>query len=302
MSSSQELLHTKVADLRQLLQKSSNEDKVGPLVTALLAGKVDSHARMLADLANTLKKWEEIIGNKPEHRIYVAERIDKIEQDVLGLQQLIQSSPQKDIATKADVHRLGARLTEASELSHSKTHDFEECLQLIRARIEGLTRAANEVAEFKRATENTIASVLRDVHKWKGAVEKVTSDTPILKRVVGNVNRAMELLDQTSDGAGNVRLSLTAIGYQQDTHNNLARGRLAESELERSGIHSDPPHNSSASQSHLKTQNPNPRDRSAVTDFIATYESWKSVYKSRKPNSDAGFIEKFLKTLNLHSL
>ncbi|KAI1299163.1 hypothetical protein F5Y03DRAFT_253277 [Xylaria venustula] len=293
MSSSQDLLHTKVADLRQLLQNPSNEDKVGPLVTALLAGKVDIHARMLADLAHDLKECRKIIGN-PEHRICVTERIDKIEQDMLGLQQFIQSSTEKDIATEADVHELNARLTEASRLNHSKADDHEKCLEIMRARMEGLERTVAEFAEFTRAKENAIASVRHDVYQLRDAVEKVTFDTPMLKPVTECVCRAMKFLDQVSDHAGDVKLSLTTIGNQQEI---LAGGRLAESEpVTDSRIL----HNLSSSQGYLKPQNPNPRDRSAVTEFVTTYEDWRSVYKSQKPSSDSGFIENFLKALNLH--
>ncbi len=238
----------KINTLRTLLQEPSNGDRVGPLVTALLARDVDIHAKMLTDLGNRVKQIGETLGNDSEHTGRIAERIHNIEQDAMSLRQLIQASEQRDIGTKADLYQLNTRLTEAIKHSHTEMTGFEQSLQVVREVMEKQQQADNGVVETLGTLGQHMTSLQCVVHELKNGLEKLSFNTPTTKSIEKLVERMTKCFDQNSNDARDIKLSLAAIGNQVDTQESLACGSPVEGYIDQSAIDGRTPVHSPKSQ------------------------------------------------------
>ncbi|KAI1277141.1 hypothetical protein F5Y07DRAFT_114233 [Xylaria sp. FL0933] len=290
-------LHSKVHELRDLLQKPSNADKIGPLVTALLARKVDIHAKMLTGLRDKLKNMEEALSTGSEHTSRVAERMNNIEQDVIRLQKLVQSNEQDDGAIKADLHQLSIRLTETIKQNSMETANFEKNLQLVREAIEERERAAKDVMGSLLAQEQHIAGLGQDIHELANGVQKLSSNAPGIEAIVQKITSTAELgmnyLQRDSSATRDIGLSAAA-------HEDPEYGHAAKDEGSNSIEKQTSSYFETSQADQAKPKTPEEEDWPAITEFITTYELWRTRYKSQKPKNNPKFIENFLNELNVH--
>ncbi|KAI1125939.1 hypothetical protein F5Y10DRAFT_294213 [Nemania abortiva] len=294
----------KVAALRGFLQKETSRTRVAPLVSSLIARNIDIHERMLTDLRNKFQQMKDSLSSESEHADRVSKRLQNIEHDVKSLRQLIQENGQRDVKDGANIDQVKTELVDAVQQVATKTTSLEKHLQTIEAAIEGQRQTTDGIKGNLDTTAQHIVVLQHDIEKLKSNPDKESVATSVLDSIAKLEEKIAKHFDQNSEP--DIKHYLETITTNLDLVKNSSYQCPINSKTGQSINNEDhtsrPGHSITTSQEHeLATSNqPDLQSWPAIVDFIATYEHFREIYKSKEISNETQFMKAFLSKINVH--
>ncbi|KAI8632041.1 hypothetical protein F5Y19DRAFT_492953 [Xylariaceae sp. FL1651] len=300
--------------IRALLQKPKNGDKVALLVQALIARDVDIHGKMLTNLSRKVQQMQDDQDNltgECRHQDRLAKRMQAIEEDVQGLEELAKIGQRETSKSEEDQVSLRESLANAVEQHRAQMTEVNKTLESIQKVIKHLQQDTNEIRDRIRKAQSDFTPVPDDISKLKKAeanlVSKVEAMNIKLAQLstdldanVSKVDDTDSRLDKYSADVERNKLAIAEIKNQQGTHSDFfARLESNENALLQTFPDHKPPRGveSGCATSHLPRGNPS----LAISDFTRIYHHYSERYRTERPESDPKFIKMFLEELNEHA-